>query len=201
MTVSLATLITLFTVGLVQSLSPCVLNRVITLSVLTSSAKRPWVVVVFFTVGVILAYEAFLIFAPFVVFAYAHLSVLYAVAAGVFVAGAVLAFRGTGEHVHRQTSPSRGGVFLLGASTVLQMQPCCMPVVFGIVAASSYLGLVAAALLFAAYAAGHAVPLLIAGGGSVRFRGIIERLGAHRAMAYVNAGLLLFMAAYFAVQV
>lgn len=177
------------------------LNRVVTLSVLTSSARRPWLVVAYFTLGVICAYEAFLVLAPFIGLAYSHLSWVYGIAAAVFVVGAIIALRDTNAHCHHEVDHSRGGVFMLGASTVLQMQPCCMPVAFGIVAASTYLGLPGAALLFVAYASGHAVPLVIAGGGSVRLRGLIQRIGAFQWMGYVNAGLLLFLAVYFAVQV
>ncbi len=201
MTLSLATLFALFSVGFVQSLGPCVLNRVFALSALTSTARRPWAVVVFFTLGVVGAYESFLLLTPLMAVAYAHVSIVYAVAAVVFLGGAVYAFAGSDSHCHREEDHSRGGVFLMGASTVLQLQPCCMPVAFGIVAASTYVGVPGAALMFLFYATGHAVPLLVAGFGSIRVRNWIDRIGAYRGLAYVNAGLLLFLSVYFWVQV
>lgn len=201
MRVDPATIGALFVLGIVQSVGPCVLQRAVSLSTLTATAARPIATMIAFVGGVICAYEVYLFATPFVALLSAHLGILYALMAVAMLGGAVWTLRRAGHCAHAGTSSlARGGVFLFGMGTVLQIAPCCTLTALAIVTASTFVGVPAAALLLAAYGLGHAVPLIAIGAGSAGMRRFVTRAGAWKWLAYVNAGVLGYLAVYFGVQ-
>lgn len=94
---------------------------------------------------------------------------------------------------------SAGGAFLLGASFSMILSPCCGPVIaaLGSVAAGNTFD-VRAATLVVAFAAGHAVPLLAAGSGAARVRGVLQNHSLSAASSVVAGGLMIALASYYA---
>lgn len=204
MRVDAATLGALFVLGVLQSVGPCVLQRAVSLSTITATAARPIATMLVFVAGVVCAYQVYLLATPFVSMLTDHIGVLYAVMAVAMLVGAFWTIRRSGHehhHVSGDTRLFRGGVFLLGMSTVLQIAPCCTLIALAIVTNASVVGIPGAGLMLAAYGLGHVVPLLFVGLGSLAMRTWVARAGASRWLTYVNGGILGYLAIYFAVQV
>jgi cytochrome c biogenesis protein CcdA len=95
---------------------------------------------------------------------------------------------------------SFGGVFLLGASSVLVVSPCCTPVVAGIAGLTLATGRTFEGVaLLAVFACGHAVPVAFAGLLGDRFASVLRRLAASQAPAIVSGALMIALAAYYGV--
>ncbi len=79
------------------------------------------------------------------------------------------------------------------------LSPCCGPVIaaLGSVAAGNTFD-VRAATLVVAFAAGHAVPLLAAGSGAARVRGVLQNHSLSAASSVVAGGLMIALASYYA---
>jgi cytochrome c biogenesis protein CcdA len=190
----------LVVLGVVQSFGPCVFARATWLATLTSSSTRPWLTISLFVSGVILGYEFYVAAVPLVQLFLGYLSVIYGLAA---LGMAIAAFRGLRRVDHGHTEPTGragGGVFIAGVSTVAQFSSCCTIAAIAIVAMAPSNGLPGTGLLLAAYGFGHALPLVAAAIGTVGMRRYIDRFSGARAFAYVNAGMMLYLAVYFAVQ-
>jgi cytochrome c biogenesis protein CcdA len=95
---------------------------------------------------------------------------------------------------------SFGGVFLLGASSVLVVSPCCTPVVAGIAGLTLATGrALDGVALLAVFACGHAVPVAFAGALGDRFASALRRLAASQAPAIVSGALMIALAVYYGV--
>jgi hypothetical protein len=190
----------LVALGVVQSFGPCVFARATWLATLTSSSTRPWFTICLFVSGVIVGYELYVAAVPLVQLLLGYLSVVYALAA---LGMAIAAYRALRRSDHGHTEPTGragGGVFVAGVSTVAQFSSCCTIAALAIVAMAPTNGLPGTGLLLGAYGFGHALPLVAAAAGSVGIRRYIDRFSGARVFAYINAGMMLYLAAYFAVQ-
>lgn len=110
-------------------------------------------------------------------------------------------------HDRGPQNTSLGGVLLLGASSVLVVSPCCTPVVAGIAGLTFASGRsFDGAALLAAFACGHAVPLIAAGALGSRSSSLVRRIARRfpygavaQAPAVVAGSLVLALAAYYGV--
>ncbi len=111
------------------------------------------------------------------------------------------ASRGTATSRTESTgAASFGGVFLLGASSVLVVSPCCTPIVAGIAGLTLATGrALDGVALLALFACGHAVPVAFAGALGGRFASALRRLAASQAPAVVSGALMIALAAYYGV--
>ena len=107
------------------------------------------------------------------------------------------------DHAHAvdgRGSTTLGGAFLLGASSVLVVSPCCTPVVAAIAALTLATGRALDGVsLLAVFALGHVVPVALAGALGNRFAGVLRRVTASQAPAIVSGALMLALGAYYGV--
>ena len=89
---------------------------------------------------------------------------------------------------------------MLGASSAFVVSPCCTPIVAGIAGLTTASGHSAAgAMLLAAFACGHALPIVSAGALGTRVTRAVRTLAASQASAVVAGTLMLALAAYYGV--
>ncbi|MDB5027162.1 MAG: putative c-type cytochrome biosis protein CcdA [Candidatus Eremiobacteraeota bacterium] len=195
-----------FAAGGVTAVGPCAAPRYVAVAALAHAARRPWVVVAAFAAGLVGAY-VMLGFAAGAAgalwsasaYVYAGLALLLA---GGGVATLLRAGHGdaAGPCAHDQPGPraSLGGSFLLGASSAFVVSPCCTPVVAAIAGLTLTGGRTGeGTALLAAFACGHALPVLVAGSLGARFSSALRRVGSSQAPATVGGGLMLALAAYY----
>jgi thiol:disulfide interchange protein DsbD len=124
------------------------------------------------------------------------------------VAGVVTLLRGAhASHAHENvterqigTQASLGGTFLLGASSAFVVSPCCTPVVAGIAGLTTASGHTGEGVaLLAAFACGHALPVVSAGALGTRVARCLRNVAASHASAVVAGTLMLALAAYYGV--
>jgi cytochrome c biogenesis protein CcdA len=202
-----------FAAGLVSSIGPCVAPRYIAVAAL-SNGPRPRRNVTAFIAGTIGAYVVLGLGAASLSRLWSSSSVAYAAVALVLAAGgAVTIVRAGGERgpcAHREPadrvqrvgtgSAGLGAPFLLGASGALIVSPCCTPFVAAIAGFTTLSGRAATgASLLAAFAFGHALPLLFAGALGMRLTRLFARLSSSQAPAIVAGSLMLALAAYYGV--
>ncbi|MDB5072719.1 MAG: Cytochrome biosis protein transrane region [Candidatus Eremiobacteraeota bacterium] len=195
--------------GIVTSIGPCAAPRYIAVAACAHAARRPWAIVAAFACGLVCAYVALGVAAGAIGALWAASAALYAsMAAALAVSGIVtLARAGGGSHSHETQGrgiphryQSAGGVFLLGASSALVVSPCCTPVVAGIAALTLTSGHGADGVaLLAAFACGHALPVLTAGALGTRLSGALRRVATSQAPSIVAGSLMLALGAYYGV--
>jgi thiol:disulfide interchange protein DsbD len=197
-----------FAAGTVTSIGPCAAPRYVALAALVSASCRPGRVIAAFVAGIAGAYVVLGIAAGALVALWSASAFVYA-ALAVVLAGAGIATLVRGDaapHVH--DAPVRhpgagaglGGTFLLGASSAFVVSPCCTPIVAGIAGlttASGHTGTGVA--LLAAFACGHALPLVSAGALGTRVARVLRHAAASHAPAVVAGTLMLALAAYYGV--
>ncbi len=190
--------------GLATSVGPCVAPRYLALATLVGH-RRPFVPVLAFVGGIVVAYVALGSTAAIVGAVIANVAAIDVVLAVALIAGGlatIIAEPHACAHAIEAT-PARSrasGAFALGAGSALVISPCCTP----LLAAFAGLGafdrdpLLAGAYL-AAFALGHAAPLALAGvlGGAFAHR--IRRLTATAAPAVVSGTLMIALGAYYGV--
>jgi cytochrome c biogenesis protein CcdA len=200
-----AALLVAMQAGILAGLGPCTISRAFALRSLTannSDAAR-WCRTLAFGCGLIAGYVAF--GGLWIAFARAvdGAIVTYAVIAILCVAGGVATlWRAGGSHrclaSPRATDGWIGGAFMIGAGCTLIGSPCCGPLSAALAGGATLAYPPReAALLLAAYAFGHVVPVL-----AVLFAG--ERLGAalrksHGLTDSVAGGVMLGLGGYYAV--
>jgi cytochrome c biogenesis protein CcdA len=203
--------------GMVTSVGPCAAPRYVAVAALAQAARAPWTVVAAFAAGLVAAYVALGALASGVGTAASALGSLWSASSYVYgalaialLAGGVFTLvRATGttasDRCERGTrcdasAMSFGGMFLLGASSVLVVSPCCTPVVAGIAGLTLATGrALDGVALLALFACGHAVPVAFAGALGDRFASLVRRLAASQAPAIVSGALMIALAAYYGV--
>jgi thioredoxin:protein disulfide reductase len=198
-----------FVAGAVTSVGPCAAPRYVALAALVNATRSPARVMTAFVAGLVAAYvllgfAAGALGALWTVsrFVYAALAVTLA------TAGLVTLLRGGGGshahgNVHAPATGARsslGGTFLLGASSAFVVSPCCTPVVAGIAGLTTASGHTGEGVaLLAAFAGGHALPIVSAGAVGTRVAHALRHLAASHASAIVAGTLMLALAAYYGV--
>ena len=198
-----------FAAGAVTSIGPCAAPRYVALAALANATRRPARIVTAFVAGIVGAYIVLGVAAGTLGalwsasrLAYAALAVVLAVAGGVTLLRA-----GNASHVHEDdaghnagTQASLGGTFLLGASSAFVVSPCCTPIVAGIAGLTTASGHTGEGVaLLAAFACGHALPVVSAGALGARIARAMRRVTASHAPAVVAGTLMLALAAYYGV--
>jgi cytochrome c biogenesis protein CcdA len=188
-----------FAAGVSTSVGPCVAPRYVAVTALASASRRPFAIASAFLGGMVGAYVALGLVLGAVGLLWSHSPVVYAALAAALAVGGVATLLRT-KHVGCNHNGSGGGAFLLGASSVLVVSPCCAPIVAAIAGFTTFAGRTAEGVaLLAAFALGHATPLLAF---SALGRGV-ARLFQHAALAtaqrVVGATLMLALAIYYGV--
>jgi len=182
-----------FTAGILSGFGPCVAPRMLAVSAL--GAHRPpkdvAAIVAAFSGGIIAAYSSLMLGGALIWQVAKYSALVYAVIATVMaLAGVLTLLRNCGcqGESGAQSARSLSSVFLLGASSVATISPCCMPV---ITAAAFYAGTDGVAFAWitsSAFALGHTVPLALAAAGARAFTFLLH--GSLQTAAQVVAGTL-----------
>jgi cytochrome c-type biogenesis protein len=189
--------------GVVSSVGPCAAGRFVAVIGLTARAgnEQRRIRVVAFVAGLCLCYVLLGSLAGALARLASYSTQLYAALSAVLVVvGMTTLVRRShqcSEEPHR-SRPQRGLLFLLGLGFGSIVSPCCGPIAIamagiGIAAGNTSRG----ALLLAAFAVGHSLPLLAllgAGRGADRMM-----RGAEPALATVGGTLMIALGAYYAV--
>jgi thioredoxin:protein disulfide reductase len=198
-----------FVAGAVTSVGPCAAPRYVALAALVNASRRPARVIAAFVAGLVGAYVALGVAAGALGTLWTVSRFVYAaVAVALAAAGLVTLLRGGGGcHAHDGDRPhhtgaraSLGGTFLLGASSAFVVSPCCTPIVAGIAGLTTASGHTTAGVaLLAAFACGHALPIVSAGALGTRVARALRHVAASQASAVVAGTLMLALAAYYGV--
>jgi cytochrome c biogenesis protein CcdA len=194
-----------FAAGAVTSIGPCAAPRYIAVAALAQTARRPWTIVAAFCAGLIGAYVALGLGASAVASLWSASAMTYAAFAAVLAAGGIVTLmradgRAACSHdgAARARRVSAGGTFLLGAASAFVVSPCCTPVVAGIAGLTMTSGRAADGVtLLAAFACGHALPVVAAGALGTRLSGALRSAATSQAPAIVAGSLMLALAAYY----
>lgn len=199
-----------FLFGIASSIGPCMATRVVMVSGMTQSTGRPARLVVgVFLAGLTAVYVAFAFTIRLVVLVQAYQSVLLVGAAAAFVVAAVLvflaAYREDREHLHSCANGPQPhgllGVLGVGALSALNFSPCCAPWLMMTLTYTTLQGHIwLGAAIMVPFALGHALPLFAYGELAQRLFTLFESGAARRAVPLANTSMLLFMAAFCAVQ-
>jgi cytochrome c-type biogenesis protein len=200
-----------FLAGVVTSIGPCIAPRYVAIAAIVGRDRRPIVPTLAFVLGLIGSYVALGFAGGLLGTVWSLSSTIYVVlAAGLIGSGCIALARAVPSDPIAQccarptpaggAQRSLGAIFLLGAASAFVLSPCCMPIVAAIVATSTAIGkpLLGAALLLS-YAAGHALPLLFAGGLGSVVRRFVPRAMSGQGPAIVSAVLMLALGIYYAV--
>jgi thiol:disulfide interchange protein DsbD len=182
--------------------------RYVALASLLNASRRPAGIVAAFAAGLIGAYVVLGVAAGALGALWSASRFVYAaLAVALAVAGLATLLRGGWCMSHESPSTpdtgdraSLGGTFLLGASSAFVVSPCCTPIVAGIAGlttASGHNG--AGAMLLAAFACGHALPIVAAGALGTRVVRVVRHVAVSHASAVVAGTLMLALAAYYGV--
>ncbi|HEY0384248.1 MAG TPA: cytochrome c biogenesis protein CcdA [Candidatus Elarobacter sp.] len=196
-----------FGAGAMTSIGPCAAPRYVALAAVVNTSRRPSRVVAAFVTGLVGAYVALGAAAGALGALWSASRIAYiALAVVLAVAGVTTLLRGSAStHAHPHAvagdagaRASLGGTFLLGASSALVVSPCCTPVVAGIAGLTTAGGHTGAGMaLLAAFACGHATPIVAAGALGARIARFVRHLAASHAPAVVTGTLMLALAAYY----
>ncbi len=200
-----------FAAGALTSIGPCVAPRYVAVAALAQSAARPGLTLAAYVAGLIGAFTALGFAAGSLGMLWSMSGALYGVlAVSLVVSGGVMLVRAAPPAAHAVCgnaalephdgrSRSLGAVVLLGAAGAFVVSPCCTPVLAAAGATSAALGKpLVGALLLACFAAGHALPLIVAGSASAA----VSRLAGSRfaqASAIVGAVLTIALGAYYGI--
>jgi thiol:disulfide interchange protein DsbD len=198
-----------FAAGAVTSVGPCAAPRYVALAALMNVSSRPARVVTAFVAGLTAAYVVLGVAAGALGALWSMSRLVYAALAIVLAASGVVTLLRRDHAAHPHADPaaanagaqaSLGGTFLLGASSAFVVSPCCTPIVAGIAGlttASGHTGVGVA--LLAAFACGHALPIVSAGALGTRVARCLRGVAASHASAVVAGTLMLALAAYYGV--
>jgi cytochrome c biogenesis protein CcdA len=191
--------------GVVTSIGPCVAPRYIAVAALLDH-RRPYLTIATFVGGMLVAYTA-LGFGVGLLGTFAgHASALYlALAAILALTGlkTLLQRPACAHDVSPLARPTRlSGAFSLGAASAFVVSPCCTPVVAAVAGMAAVDGnVVTRVALLAAFALGHAVPLIVAAPGGVLVERISRTWNAGPAPAIVSGTLMLALGLYYGLLV
>jgi cytochrome c-type biogenesis protein len=193
-----------FAAGIVTSFGPCAAPRYIALAgvIGTTHGRRRRLRVLAFISGLYALSVAVAFSVSLLSAALRYSTLLYAAMAVVFAVCGVRVLvhpRSQCMHVHSRGDASLSGAFLLGGSFAFVLSPCCAPVLGAIPMLLATGSASSTLAVLGAFIAGHSLPLVATGGGSV-FVERIERAFPLEAPASVTSGaLMLAMSAYYAV--
>ena len=194
----------IFLCGVVSSVGPCTAPRLIAISALTARQSAPQIrmTTLSFVAGLVVAYASFGTVAWAIGSTFALSTYMYAALGIALFCGAFLTLINReatcSARVANTGNRSIGASFLLGASFVLVVSPCCTPIVLAILAYCSQISSPAyAALLLSVFALGHAVPVVLLSSGVC----VLSRFGAacrlDDAFRIVSGGLMLALCGYY----
>jgi cytochrome c biogenesis protein CcdA len=203
----------LFIAGASTSVGPCIAPRYIAVAAIAGTARRPGVAIFTFAAGLIGAYVALGFAAGFLGGLWSWSGPIDLALSAGLIAGGTIALVRAKPHDHSDAhgghacaAPRRaddgaprslGAIFLLGALSAFVLSPCCTPIVAVIAGASTATGKpLEGALLLAAFACGHALPLAFAGRAGALLARLVPR-AATQAPAIVGAVLMLALGAYY----
>ena len=197
-----------FATGFASSFGPCVAPRFIALSTIAtgSSGLRGLLRVLAFVFGLVLSSVALAAGVSFATNVWRLSGIVYTLlSAALALFGMRCLFVDSPSrciHGTRRDSSSIGAAFLLGSSFAFVVSPCCSPFIatLAVLAGSGGSALFSLSVL-AAFAAGHALPLLIAGCSAKSVRTFIEVRSLSASTSIVSGGLSLALAAYYALLV
>ncbi len=179
--------------GAASSIGPCVAPRYLALAAFARGNIRTRMpVLASFTAGTVAGYAALAATGGAVSAIVRHSPMLYAVMAVVLAVSAIATLMRDDICCTHATVPrSLGGIALLGMSSALVVSPCCTPAVLAFGALFVSGSHVSAALLAAAFAAGHLAPL------GLLLLPVRVSLPDSRAAGTVSAGVTLALGAYY----
>lgn len=194
-----------FVAGLATSVGPCTAPRYVAVAALAHASRRPARIIAAFVCGLA---GAFVVLG----FAMTSLPALWsssrwsyaALTCALAIGGLTVLLRGSGGCTAHppgtRAGAGLGGTFLLGASSALVVSPCCTPAIAAIAGVTSVSGrALEGSLLLAAFACGHALPLVAAGALGMRSSAFFARFQAVQASATISGALMLALAAYYGV--
>lgn len=193
--------------GFASSLGPCVAPRFLAVAGMSAGKTRAQSagLAASFIGGLIVAYASFAGAASLLGRALASSTAVYVLVAIALGAGGLITLWSEPHACARPPSAARascGAAFLLGAAFAFVVSPCCTPFIVAILAYASASGSACyGAALLALFALGHAAPMIALAIGAQRATGMFYRYGGagRRAGSTVSAGLMLCLAAYYAV--
>ena len=191
--------------GAASGVGPCTAPRAVALVALVHGSARPARVAATFVGGVLAATLLVGAAAGATAALLAGSRAAYALAAAALALGgiATLARAGSERCAHGDGAAhptSLGGALLLGASSALLTSPCCMPAILalgGLTLASGRDG--DGIALLAAFAFGHALPLLASAFAASRASALLRRVATAQAPALVAGTLMLALACFYGV--
>jgi cytochrome c biogenesis protein CcdA len=190
----------LFAGGVATSLGPCAAPRYIAVAAFSNASSRPLVPTTLFIAGLIGGYiclgcAASALGALHIWSTWVYLGL--AIVLGVAGLVTLLRRHDHGDAAQRSVAGS-GSAFLVGATSVLVMSPCCTPIVAGIAGLTIASGRASdGAGLLASFALGHAAPLAAAALLGDRVRRAAHRMADSPAPAVIAGTLMLALGAYF----
>jgi cytochrome c biogenesis protein CcdA len=195
-----------FAAGAFSSFGPCVAPRFIAVAGM-SAGRRPRetaMLVGAFVCGLAAAYACFGAVASVLGKAVQYSTVVYAILAIALACAGSVTLWGFERHscandaIRKNTGA--GASFLFGAFSALVVSPCCTPLAIAVIAYTSASAdpLYGSGLL-AAFAIGHALPLIGAGAAAHHLSTLVLGANLRNAANTVGAALMLALAAYYAV--
>ncbi len=185
--------------GAASSIGPCVAPRYLALAALIGEG-RPLVPVAAFTGGIVIVTVAIGAGAGVVAMLVAHVAAIDALVAIALIAFGIATVVREPHACHAERAPARraSGAFALGAASAFVISPCCTPLIvaFAGLGAFDRDPLFAAAYL-AAFALGHAAPLLCAGIVGHALATPLRALAATAAPAVVSGALTIALGCYY----
>jgi cytochrome c biogenesis protein CcdA len=150
-----------FGAGVMTSVGPCAAPRAIAVAALAQRSSRPWLTAAIFVAGTIVGYVIVGFGSGLLAGARQWSGAIDTLLAAALAAGGIATLvRETPDRCAHARTLTGGGIAGLGAASALVISPCCTPILIAI-AGSAALGAhpLDAALLLAAFAAGHVLPL------------------------------------------
>ncbi|HEY0393369.1 MAG TPA: cytochrome c biogenesis protein CcdA [Candidatus Elarobacter sp.] len=202
----------LFAAGAATSIGPCAAPRYVAVAALAHAARKPWTVIAAFACGLVAGYVALGLAIGTLGLGAGSLAVVqdrspavYALLAALLALAGIMTLLRAGAFAKSHScgpAPRRGatcgGVFLLGASSVLVVSPCCTPILAGLAGLTMTTERAGgSATLLAAFACGHALPVVLIGAAGMRVAGVLRSVAASQASAIVAGGLMLALAAFY----
>jgi cytochrome c biogenesis protein CcdA len=192
-----------FAAGVSTSVGPCVAPRYVAVTALASASRRPTAIAGAFLGGVVGAYVVLGLALSAIGTLWSSSRFVYAALATALAVGGIATLvrdERRCEHpaVAKDHHASGGGAFLLGASSAFVVSPCCTPIVAAIAGFTTLGGrTVEGVALLAAFACGHAAPLLALGAFGRGLAGLVRHATLGAAPRVVGATLMLALAVYY----
>jgi thiol:disulfide interchange protein DsbD len=209
-----AALPVLFGAGLITSIGPCVAPRYIALAALAHRAPRPWLTATVFATGIVAAYVMIGVCAGSLAQLQQWSTAIDLAFAAALAAGGLMTLLRDDTHTHTRThvhtqahvansrvaEPRSWTVACMGAASALVVSPCCTPVVAAIAGLAAFGARpVEGALLLAAFAAGHVLPLGVVVCAPAGLATTLRSRVSTHAGAVISGTLLLALAAFYGV--